>query len=137
MTLIHRYTLVCDETRQEDNGKLLIIGLYTPGLVLPQFPTQLAKLTFFNCFQVTEPGTWELDFHLSHVDTGAMVGPKGHVKIRVGSVESAEQLSYVPLPIQNIQLQMPGVYAFLLSGSNFEGAAVRFPVSQRQATRVH
>ena len=28
MAVTHNYTLVCDEVRREDNGKLLVLGLY-------------------------------------------------------------------------------------------------------------
>lgn len=35
---LHNLT-VCDQVRQEINGKFLLIGVYTNGIVLPQIPT--------------------------------------------------------------------------------------------------
>jgi hypothetical protein len=31
--LTHRHTLICDDVRREDNGKMLLIGVYGPVLV--------------------------------------------------------------------------------------------------------
>jgi hypothetical protein len=42
-----KYILVCDEVRQENNGKFMVIGLYTPDMTLPQIPFVLPSLTFF------------------------------------------------------------------------------------------
>ena len=60
MPLNHKYTLVCDDVRREDNGKLIVVGMYTPGITLPKFPFRLSKLTFVSYFEVTEAGKWEL-----------------------------------------------------------------------------
>ena len=32
MAMKHLYTLMCDEVRVENNGKLMIIGVYTPDM---------------------------------------------------------------------------------------------------------
>ena len=139
MALNHKYTLVCDEVRQENNGKFIVIGVYTPGIVLPRFPTGLPKLTFFNCFEPSENGAWDLGFQLRHVDTGAIVGPDGRIKIEIQIKAETGGIpqSYVPITIPNIQFQMPGMYAFTLNGANFEGVTVAFPVTQQSTTRVH
>ncbi len=134
MALIHKYTLVCDEIRREDNGKLIILGLYTPGIVLSGFPLQLSRLTFLTYFEPTVPGTWELAFRLSHVLTGALVGPEGHVRIEVPEVVGPAILNVV---IQGPNFQMPGDYAFTLTGANFDGVSVVVPVSQQVVARVH
>ncbi len=28
MPITHQYTILCDEVRREDNGKLLVVGMY-------------------------------------------------------------------------------------------------------------
>ena len=134
MALNHQYTLVCDDVRREDNGKLMVIGLYTPGIVLIQFPVTLPKLTFLTCFDPTETGSWELDFRLKHLPTSALAGPTGQVQI---SVQVASCPVYIPIMIPNVQFQMPGDYALMMTGPNFEGVTVKVPVSQRETTRVH
>ncbi|PDS34834.1 hypothetical protein CO665_28165 [Rhizobium anhuiense] len=35
---VHNLT-VCDQVRQEINGKFILIGVYTNGIILPQIPT--------------------------------------------------------------------------------------------------
>jgi hypothetical protein len=137
MALIHEYTLVCDEVRQENNGKYLVIGLYAPGIIFQRFPATLNKLTFFTCLRPQESGTWELAFRLSHLDTGAIVGPEGKVKIEIRVQSNATYpRTYVPLVIPGIQFQMPGLYALTLEGANFQGTTVVFPVELRTG-RVH
>lgn len=39
--------LVCDEARREDNGKLLLVGIYTPDIVVKELPVILPGLCFF------------------------------------------------------------------------------------------
>ena len=38
MAITHHYTLVCEDVRVENNGKFLILGLFTPDIVVPQIP---------------------------------------------------------------------------------------------------
>jgi hypothetical protein len=45
--ITQKYILMCDEVRQEINGKLFIIGLYTPDMAVPQIPYAIPSLTFF------------------------------------------------------------------------------------------
>jgi len=52
----HKYTLVCEDVRQEINGKFIILGLYTPDIVVFQIPTMLPSLTFFQCLESGRPG---------------------------------------------------------------------------------
>ncbi len=134
MALVHKYTLVCDEIRREDNGKFIVIGLYTPGITFPQFPAQLVKLIFFSCFEPTTTGTWDLDFRLTHLATGAIAGPTGRVHLEVPVLGG---FAYVPIQIPNVNFQMPGDYAFVLTGGNFDGVTVQIPVTQPPAFPVH
>ena len=136
MALIHKYTLVCDEVRREDNGKFLIMGLYTPGIVLQRFPFTLPKLTFLNFFDVTTPGVWKLACKFSHILTGAIAGPEGSARIEVPHVnEKAPAL--VPIVFPGLTLQMPGDYALTLTGEDFEAVNVIVPITQRVLTKVH
>jgi hypothetical protein len=40
------YTIFCDDVRQEDNGKLLLIGVYAGVMFVPSFPFAAPRLTF-------------------------------------------------------------------------------------------
>src|SRR5579862_1083755 len=103
MALIHKYTLVCDEIRREDNGKFIVIGLYTPGITFRQFPAHLPKLVFFSCFEPTTIGVWDLDFRLSHLPTGAIVGQMGKVHLEIPRLAG---LAYIPILMPNLNFQM-------------------------------
>jgi hypothetical protein len=35
------YTLLCEDVRREDNGKLLLIGMFANSILLPSFPIGL------------------------------------------------------------------------------------------------
>jgi hypothetical protein len=48
-----RVALVCDDVRREDNGKDIIIGVYSDTLVIPAFPATL-QLTFWLQFYANE-----------------------------------------------------------------------------------
>lgn len=49
-----QYTLLCDEVRREDNGKLLIIGLYDSNMYVPSFPAKLS-LTLLTRMKIAKP----------------------------------------------------------------------------------
>jgi hypothetical protein len=36
-----RYGIVCDDARREDNGKLLLVGVYAGNIIVPRFPATL------------------------------------------------------------------------------------------------
>lgn len=130
----HLYTLVCDDVRREQSGKLIVIGMYTAGVVLQRIPANLPGLTFLTALQPTAAGKWEFTFRLSHVATGAVLGPEGKIEIEVPKVGGP---AVIPIRIGPLNFQMPGEYAFTLGGPNFDGAAHLFEVSQRPVTRVH
>ena len=40
-SLTFRYALLCDDVRREDNGKLIIIGMYGGDIALPMLPSSI------------------------------------------------------------------------------------------------
>jgi len=40
-------TLICDDLRVEQSGKLILIGVYTPNIIVPQIPFTFPGLAFF------------------------------------------------------------------------------------------
>lgn len=47
------YWLLCDMIRREDNGKLIIVGLYTPDIIVPAVPVTLPMLSFLFKWNLT------------------------------------------------------------------------------------
>jgi len=39
--------ILCDEVRREDNGKLLILGMYLGAILVPRIPFSMPSLSFF------------------------------------------------------------------------------------------
>jgi hypothetical protein len=72
MPINKNYILMCDEVRQEVNGKLFIIGLYTPDISVSQLPAAL-KLTFFMNLHSDRPGNFGFRLKLEHLDSGAPI----------------------------------------------------------------
>src|SRR5438874_2406821 len=77
MPIIHKYTVICDEVRREDNGKMILIGVYNTVMIVPQIPFPMASLTFFSVYDVDRPGQWSMKFKLQHLETGHSIA-EGH-----------------------------------------------------------
>jgi len=107
--ICHKYTLVCDECRQEINGKFIILGLYTPDIVVPQIPMTLPSLTFFQCLESDRPGHWNLTLTLQHLETG-----RKPVEAHGGVVFQKPGLAVAPVRFGNVQFQAPGAYNFVV-----------------------
>ena len=107
MPVTHKFTLICDEIRREDNGKFLVIGLYTGGILVPQIPFPLPSLTFFTYLESDMPGDHALKFKLSALESGkTVIEGRGHIEMKQPG------LITVPIRLPNVQLQDVGVYTF-------------------------
>jgi hypothetical protein len=58
MSVRHTYTIICDDVRREDNGKLIILGMYMGTIVLQQLPATLPTLTILSLFESDRPESW-------------------------------------------------------------------------------
>jgi hypothetical protein len=63
-------TMVCDEVRVEHNGKLILIGVYTPNILVPQIPFTFPMLTFFQWLSSDGPGRYSVHARLRHTESG-------------------------------------------------------------------
>jgi len=112
MAMIHKYTLLCDEVRQEMNGKFIVLGLYTPDIVVPVVPFALPSLTFFVVAEADAPTIGEFSFKLTqHNSDAVLAGGSGKLQV--------QQAGHVALPLRLGPLQMPaaGRYTFTLDVS--------------------
>ena len=128
MPLTHRYTLLCDDVRQEKSGKWLIIGLYTPDIAVPSVPFAMPVLSFFNCFDATEPGDFDVSFRLSHGST-VLAGGSGRITVQKAGVVS------LPLRLGPVQFPAATDYIFALEVQGLDAPieitfAVRLRVPQ-------
>jgi hypothetical protein len=109
MAITHKYTIMCDEMRREDNGKLLLIGVYQEAMLSPQFPFALPGLTFFMKLDSDRPGSWSIRMRLEHLDSGEKI------------IEALGALTFQrpgpginPVHLPPLQFKAPGVYHFVL-----------------------
>lgn len=109
MAITHRYTLVCDEVRQENNGKFIVIGLYTPNMSVPQIPFTIQSLTFFMFVNADRPGNVPFRMRLERMETGQrLVEGMGVMGVqRPGPGAS-------PIRIGPLQFQAAGTYNFVV-----------------------
>jgi hypothetical protein len=109
MAITHKYTLMCDEMRREDNGKFLLIGVYADVMLSGTFPFTLPGLTFFVKLESDRPGSWSIRMRLEHLDTGEkMLEAMGAINFqRPGA-------GFNPIRTPPLQFKAPGVYHFVL-----------------------
>jgi hypothetical protein len=90
-----RDVLVCDDIRTEDNGKQILIGVYTGNILLNEFPASLL-LSFW--IDVNQPVAGQVPFQIRCFITGQSE-PVFHIQ---GTGESS-------LPSPHAQISLRGV----------------------------
>lgn len=107
MAIKHLYTIMCDEVRREDNGKLIIIGMYTPNMGVPQIPYKVRALTFFVAVESDTPDEYTFRIKLSHLESGkVIVTGNGEIQFQ----KPGKSTMNISLP--SFQFQAVGSYTF-------------------------
>jgi len=99
--------ILCDEVRREDNGKLLIIGMYLGAILVPRVPFRMPRLSFF-CKWKTNESLPTGDFRLTN-PSKEPVGGFGMKTER--EPESVAPVFYTTFTLENIQLTETGAYS--------------------------
>lgn len=116
--------LICDDVRVENNGKLIIIGLYVDAVVVSGFPANLL-LTFVQIYQVEELGQFLVNLQLS--------GPNGNIgepipiEFAPRSLGAVVGIAKVP-----IRFESSGEYQITITDSN--GSVVPNPGGAQSKT---
>jgi hypothetical protein len=110
MAITSRYVLMCDEVRQEANGKFIVIGLYTPDMSVAQIPVQMPSLTFFAVLESDRPGSVQFRFSLQHLDSGQNIAEG-----MGASVFQRPGMGVVPIQLRNFAIPNAGTYVFSLN----------------------
>jgi hypothetical protein len=107
MAINPKFSIMCDEVRVENNGKLMILGIYTPDMAVSQFPIVVPVLTFVFWIEGTIPGNFQFNARLVHLESGSEVaqamGGFGLVKPGIG---------IAPIRLQGLTFMHPGPYTF-------------------------
>lgn len=122
--------LLCDDIRQEANGKYIVIGIYSGDVLVPEFPTQLVFATYIE-FVPERAGEQQFHFRL--------VGPDGPMAGVQGKFGVAEAGPHVALPIPGLPVSIKQPCDMLVQVS-FDGqnwtTALKKPVRIGEAAPV-
>jgi hypothetical protein len=103
MPLKIRSAILCDLVRTEDNGKHIIIGVYTGDVLFAEFPAKFAP-TFWIEFKPFE-GDEEMAFEVKMDIPGAKVPRIGAGKIKAERGKAAILVSRGPV----LEIKNPGI----------------------------
>jgi hypothetical protein len=117
MALEHRYTLVCEDIRQENTGKWIVVGIYTPNIASTQLPFQLPSLAFFSCFQADAPGQYRFKFQLRHLDSGTLIAPE--ISATLGVPKPGQVI--LPVKFGGLQFRAHGNYSISIEVEGQDG----------------
>jgi hypothetical protein len=107
------YAIVCDQVRREDNGKLIIIGIYGKSILISEFPA-VVPLSIATQVKPTQVGEVGIEFRVL-IDGEEMV--KGGAAVHFPTLDPA----FLNLPNLPVQLVRP--------------SSVRFEMREQQGRR--
>jgi len=113
MPITSKFTMMCDEVRIENNGKFIILGVYTPDMAVPQFPAVIPMLTFALWLDYTLPGQYQFDASVTHLESGTMIA---RAMGGIGVAKAGTGL--VPIRFSPVQFTQAGVYTFSIRFMN-------------------
>jgi hypothetical protein len=108
------HVVFCDDIRREDNGKEILIGVYSGNVVIPQLPSPVVLATWmaFERAEVAAEGKIPIEFRMLDVSGNRPMG-YGTMDLNLVPNESARTgaLGFRGL---SMMLTHPGSYAFQL-----------------------
>ena len=110
MPITARYVLICDDVRREDNGKLIVLGMYLPDMSVTQIPFPMPTLTFLLNLESDRPGNFPFQFRLQHQETGTLLA-QGMGAI---PVVNPQQPIVMPVKMGGLVFNSLGLYGFSL-----------------------
>ena len=89
--------IICEDVRQESNGKEILIGVYSGGVVAQNFPAHIA-LTVYLQFISRDKGKVQLDIRIMLNDQSILIDAQAELEILDGT-SGAFWLPPIPLVI--------------------------------------
>ena len=123
MPITQKFSIVCDEVRQENNGKFMIIGMYTPDMTVASIPYVAPVLTFLFWLESDRPGQYQFRMKLTHLESGT---PLAEGMGGVGFARAG--MGIVPVRLLGIPFSSPGAYTFTLHFDGQEALITHFSV---------
>lgn len=110
MAITHKYTIICDDVRQENTAKLLLIGVYTGPIGVAQIPvTMPVGLTFFQNWESDRLGNFDMKMKIQHLESGhVLVEARGNMSVnQPGPI-------YAPIRLAPLQFNAVGTYNLVI-----------------------
>lgn len=123
MPITQKFSIVCDEVRQENNGKFMVLGMYTPDMTVAQIPYVAPVLTFLLWLESDRPGQFQFRLKLAHLESGIVLGQG------MGGVGFAKAgMGIVPVRLLGLPFSNPGAYTFTIQFDDQEALITHFSV---------
>ena len=123
MPITQKFSIVCDEVRQENNGKFMVLGMYTPDMAVAQIPYVAPVITFLLWLESDRPGSFQFRLKLAHLETGTVLGQG------MGSIGFAKAgMGIAPVRLLGIPFSSPGAYTFTVQFEDQEALITHFSV---------
>jgi hypothetical protein len=104
-----QFGLICDDSRREDNGKLILIGVYAGNIVVPALPAALV-LTLVVFFEALKSVDSSIHLRVT-LDTETIAEGEAKIKMDAGSTIS----TFTGIPVA---LQRTGLLSFQIRMSS-------------------
>jgi hypothetical protein len=125
------YWLLCDMIRREDNGKLIIVGLYAPDIVVQAVPVMLPMLSFL--FK------WDLKTGPLRAGSIVLKDPAGsqifEFPIEEKTSREAVESAFFAFGISPFGIEKPGTFTLIYGSGNRSSALGSFRVILQQAAK--
>lgn len=105
----HKFTLLCDDIRQEVGGKVSIIGLYDHHIVVPHVPYILPKICFYIRFS-SMYGSFKFNFSIISPDNNCKdIVLNNDIEVPQQAKESTFTVVASPF-----EVNQPGIYEVII-----------------------
>ena len=119
--------VLCDDVRQETNGKLILIGVYIHSVLVADFPAKLI-LTMWVEIKPNETGKFPAKFRVIKDDESVLL--RGETKITIDNLDPTTAL----FPRLPLEFQRDGVYFFQWKFGDDEWQTVKEFIVQKTPT---
>ena len=129
--MIKKYILFSDDVRNEENGKLMVIGLLGAAIVPEKLPLTM-PFAVTAAISVEGTGDGRITGTLRHVDSGTEV-----LSFEARGTIGHETDILIPFKFSRVRFEKPGLYEILLKPEGQEeGLRESFRVAEPAADKI-
>lgn len=98
-TLTIKKVIICDDVRQETNGKSILIGVHAGDILVPNFPAVFPLALWINARIENGNGTTSFDFRFRNIENQSVSGVAGKLYLPPGTTDNTT-FAFQQMPIQ-------------------------------------